>query len=83
MKYLKDIKDWKECVNEVVCSDCLEALKQMPDESIDMVMTSPPYWALRCYLPDEVKLKDTLSKEEKAYVEKELTLLGIKSKIRI
>ena len=29
--------------------DCLSILKQLPDESIDCVMTSPPYWALRDY----------------------------------
>ena len=29
--------------------DCLEVLKQLPSESVDCVMTSPPYWALRDY----------------------------------
>ena len=29
--------------------DVLEALKQMPDESVDMQITSPPYWGLRDY----------------------------------
>lgn len=29
--------------------DALTVLKTMPDESIDMVMTSPPYWGLRDY----------------------------------
>ena len=29
--------------------DCIEVLKNMPDESIDCVVTSPPYWALRDY----------------------------------
>jgi len=29
--------------------DVLHALKQMPDESVDMQITSPPYWALRDY----------------------------------
>lgn len=29
--------------------DCLELLKQMPDKSIDMVITSPPYYNLRDY----------------------------------
>ena len=29
--------------------DVLKALKQMPDESVDMQITSPPYWALRDY----------------------------------
>ncbi len=27
----------------------LEGLKKLPDESVDMVITSPPYWALRDY----------------------------------
>ncbi len=29
--------------------DCLTFLKQLPDESVNMVMTSPPYWGLRDY----------------------------------
>ena len=28
---------------------CLDTLKQMPDESVDCVVTSPPYWGLRDY----------------------------------
>jgi len=31
------------------CGDCLEVLKTLPSESVDCVMTSPPYWALRDY----------------------------------
>src|SRR3990167_10609827 len=30
-------------------SDVFEALKKIPDNSIDCVFTSPPYWALRDY----------------------------------
>ncbi len=29
--------------------DCIEILKEIPDESIDCVITSPPYWQLREY----------------------------------
>ena len=29
--------------------NCLEVLKQFPDESVDCVITSPPYWSLRDY----------------------------------
>jgi len=29
--------------------DVLEILKKLPDESVDCVVTSPPYWALRDY----------------------------------
>ena len=35
--------------NIILHGDCLKKLKELPDESIDMCMTSPPYWALRDY----------------------------------
>ena len=31
------------------CGNCLEILKQFPDESVDCVVTSPPYWNARDY----------------------------------
>lgn len=33
----------------VQCGDALEVLKNLPDSSIDMCMTSPPYWGHREY----------------------------------
>lgn len=36
-------------LNKIYQGDVLEVLKTFPDKSIDMVMTSPPYWALRDY----------------------------------
>jgi len=35
--------------HQIYCGDSLETLKQLPEKSVDMVMTSPPYWALRDY----------------------------------
>ncbi len=35
--------------NKVICGDCLEVMKGIPDKSIDMVLTSPPYDNLRTY----------------------------------
>lgn len=35
--------------NKIYQGDVLEVLKTFSDECIDMVMTSPPYWALRDY----------------------------------
>ena len=35
--------------NIILNGDALEQLKTLPDESINCVMTSPPYWALRDY----------------------------------
>ena len=36
-------------INKIICGDALEELKKLSDESIDMVITSPPYWGLRNY----------------------------------
>lgn len=30
-------------INTIICGDCLETMRQMPDASIDLVVTSPPY----------------------------------------
>ncbi len=35
--------------NKILQGDCLEVLKTLPGESINCVVTSPPYWALRDY----------------------------------
>jgi DNA modification methylase len=38
-----------EFKNKIICGDSLEILKTLKDESVDCVITSPPYWALRDY----------------------------------
>lgn len=43
---MKNIEEFK---NKITCGDVLETLKKMADESIDCVVTSPPYWMLRDY----------------------------------
>ena len=32
-----------EFINKIICGDCLEVMKDIPDKSIDMILTSPPY----------------------------------------
>lgn len=39
----------EELVNKIICGDSLSELKQFPSESIDLVVTSPPYYNLRNY----------------------------------
>ena len=34
---------------KIVIANCLDHLRKMPDESVDVCVTSPPYWALRDY----------------------------------
>lgn len=36
-------------LNKIYAIDCRVGMKQLPGESIDCVVTSPPYWALRDY----------------------------------
>lgn len=58
--------------------DVLAVLKSLPDQSVQCVVTSPPYWGLRSYLPDAVKIRDDLTPEERAYLESELERRGIR-----
>jgi len=37
MKKIEDI------INQVHCADCLEFMKEIPDKSVDLVLTDPPY----------------------------------------
>ncbi len=37
MKYPKDF------INKIICGDAVDIMKMIPDESIDLVVTSPPY----------------------------------------
>ncbi len=39
-KGMSDIKDY---LNKIICGDTVEVMKGMPAESIDLVVTSPPY----------------------------------------
>lgn len=39
----------EEYLNKVIQGDCLEVMKTLPDKSIDMILTSPPYDNLRDY----------------------------------
>ena len=45
-------------VDRIIRGDCLEVLRQMPSESVDCVVTSPPYWGLRFYGESTVKVWD-------------------------
>ena len=47
MYNIEDIK------NKIINGDSLEVLKQIPSNSINMVITSPPYWNMRDYENDK------------------------------
>ena len=35
--------DWPQCKAQILHGDCLDALTDMPAESVDLIVTSPPY----------------------------------------
>ena len=54
-------------LHKIICGDALEELKKMPNESVDCVVTSPPYWALRDYgIAGQLGLEPTFQE----YIEK-------------
>jgi modification methylase len=30
-------------LNKIICGDCIEVMQEMPEESVDLIVTSPPY----------------------------------------
>lgn len=45
--------DIEKIKNTIIQGDTLNILKEFPDESVDMIITSPPYWNLRDYGEDK------------------------------
>ncbi|GAG77732.1 unnamed protein product, partial [marine sediment metagenome] len=39
-------QEWR---NKIICGNAVEIFKKMPDESVDLGVTSPPYYGLRDY----------------------------------
>ncbi|MEI8230475.1 MAG: site-specific DNA-methyltransferase [Candidatus Peregrinibacteria bacterium] len=32
-----------DCINKIICGDCLDVMRTMPDACVDLAVTSPPY----------------------------------------
>jgi len=61
----------KNHLDKVICGDALSSLKNFPPESVDCVVTSPPYYSLRDY---GVKGQIGLENDFNEYLEKLLTI---------
>lgn len=70
----------------IYCADVLDGLRELPDESVHMCVTSPPYYGLRTYLPvgHEDKGKEIgLEATPQAWVDKMVEVFrGIKRVLR-
>ena len=42
-------------INKVICGDCLEVMKGIPNDSVDLVLTDPPYGANKKFDNDKIK----------------------------
>ena len=67
-------------VNKIYQGDCFELAKQLDDESINCIITSPPYWCLRDYqIEGQIGLEPTFQE----YINKLCDLFDIlKHKLR-
>jgi len=69
-------------VNKIIQGDSLEVLKTMPSESIDCVITSPPYFGLRSYLKKDDPLKSKEIGSESSVQEHIKVLLDIFAEVK-
>ena len=67
-------------MNKIEFGDCRETMRRWAAESVKVqtCVTSPPYFGLRSYMPDAVRLRDDLTEEERNKIEQELAALGVK-----
>lgn len=67
MKTLDDIKKdgWESGINQVWNGDCLEMMKLIPNKSIDLIITDPPYGLnFRSARPSEARKKDFIENDK-------------------
>ena len=66
--------------NEIEFGDCRDIMRRWADQGVQVqtCVTSPPYFGLRSYMPDAVRLRDDLTEEERNKIEQELAALGVK-----
>lgn len=65
MLKLTDLKSWEDAKNQVLCCDCLDLMKKMPDKCVDLVLTDPPYgvnYEYDLWQDTEENLKNLLEK---------------------
>ena len=66
-------------MNKIEFGDCRDTMRRWAAEGVkaQTCVTSPPYFGLRSYMPDAVKLRGDINPEELASVLKELERLGV------
>ena len=42
-----------QVMNKIICGDCVDIMPGMPAESVDLIITSPPYFDIKAYSSEE------------------------------
>ena len=58
-----EIKYPDDFINKIICGDCLEVMKDIPDNSIDLILTDPPYLVTNEKWDKKEIIDEILSKE--------------------
>jgi DNA modification methylase len=66
----------------ILQGDVIDTLRELPDESVQMCVTSPPYWGLRSYLPKDHPLKKFEIGTEKTPEEYVSKMVAVFSEVR-
>ena len=66
-------------MNRVIFGDCRDTMRDLKAQGVRVqcCVTSPPYYGLRSYMPDAVRLSDDLTEEERNKIEQELSAIGV------
>jgi DNA modification methylase len=67
---------------KILQGNCLEVMKELPDESVDSCITSPPYWNLRSYCDDKSPEKKYELGREKIPEEYVAKMVGVFREVR-
>jgi DNA modification methylase len=51
-------------MNKIICGDALAELKKMEKESVDLILTSPPYWGQRSYSDNDLELGNEVYRDQ-------------------
>jgi DNA modification methylase len=63
----------------ILIGDVRDRLRGMEADSVNCVVTSPPYWGLRSYQENAVKIDPALSSETRAWLVAELEKRSIRA----
>jgi len=61
----------------ILVGDCRDVLRTLPDASVQCCVTSPPYFGLRSYDENSVRIDPSLSDERRAWLLAELKRRGV------